>query len=80
CVAKAAILRTESRGGHTRDDFPAMDTKWRHVLLVCTLAADGTIDINRKEQIPVRDDLLELFESDELVKYFTPEELSGRTT
>ncbi|MGZ5414101.1 MAG: fumarate reductase/succinate dehydrogenase flavoprotein subunit [Aeromicrobium sp.] len=80
CVAKAAILRTESRGGHTRDDFPGMDADWRHVLLVCTLAADGTIDINRKEQIPVRDDLLELFESDELVKYFTPEELSGRTT
>ncbi|MGZ5374175.1 MAG: fumarate reductase/succinate dehydrogenase flavoprotein subunit [Aeromicrobium sp.] len=80
CVAKAAILRTESRGGHTRDDFPGMDADWRHVLLVCTLAADGTIDINRKEQIPVRDDLLELFESDELEKYFTPEELSGRTT
>ena len=79
CVAKAAILRTESRGGHTRDDYPVMDPEWRHVLLVCTLADNGTIDVNRKEQIPVRGDLLELFESDELGKYFTPEELSGGT-
>ncbi|WP_332663786.1 fumarate reductase/succinate dehydrogenase flavoprotein subunit [Aeromicrobium sp.] len=79
CVAKAAILRTESRGGHTRDDYPAMDPEWRHVLLVCTLADDGTIDIDRKEQIPVRSDLLDLFESDELGKYFTSDELSGRT-
>lgn len=79
CVAKAAILRTESRGGHTRDDYPAMDPEWRHVLLVCTLADDGTIDIDRKEQIPVRSDLLDLFESDELDKYFTSDELSGRT-
>ena len=26
CVAKAALQRTESRGGHTRDDHPAMDS------------------------------------------------------
>ncbi|MEV7397298.1 fumarate reductase/succinate dehydrogenase flavoprotein subunit [Aeromicrobium sp. NPDC092404] len=78
CVAKAAILRTESRGGHTRDDYPAMDAEWRHVLLVCTLADDGTIDVDRKEQLPVRDDLLDLFESDELGKYFTTQELGGR--
>ncbi len=25
CVAKAALERTESRGGHTRDDHPSMD-------------------------------------------------------
>ncbi len=78
CVAKAAILRTESRGGHTRDDFPKMDAEWRHVLLVCTLADDGTIDVDRKEQIPVREDLLDLFESDELGKYFTTEELGRK--
>lgn len=30
CVAKAALQRTESRGGHTRDDFPKMDSKWRN--------------------------------------------------
>ena len=27
CVALAALERTESRGGHTRDDYPAMDPR-----------------------------------------------------
>ena len=35
CVAKAALERTESRGGHTRDDHPSMDPNWRKTLLVC---------------------------------------------
>ena len=34
CVAKAALLRQESRGGHTRDDYPAMRAEWRQILLV----------------------------------------------
>jgi succinate dehydrogenase / fumarate reductase flavoprotein subunit len=75
-VAKAALERTESRGGHTRDDFPAMDADWRRVVLVCTPGADG-IEVARKEQIPMRPDLLELFERDELTKYFTDAELPG---
>ena len=78
CVARAATFRTESRGGHTRDDYPGMDAEWRHQLLVCTAAEDGSIDVDRKEQIPVRPDLLELFEMDELSRYFTDAELSGR--
>ncbi len=36
CVARAALMRTESRGGHTRDDFPGMDAQWRNRLLVCS--------------------------------------------
>jgi succinate dehydrogenase / fumarate reductase flavoprotein subunit len=79
CVAKAAIIRTESRGGHTRDDFPGMDANWRHVLLVCTEADDGSVDIQRQEQIPMRPDLMELFEMDELTKYYTDAELPGGT-
>jgi succinate dehydrogenase / fumarate reductase flavoprotein subunit len=27
-IARAALLREESRGGHTRDDFPATDKEW----------------------------------------------------
>ncbi|MFC4858489.1 fumarate reductase/succinate dehydrogenase flavoprotein subunit [Actinophytocola glycyrrhizae] len=76
CVAKAALLRTESRGGHTRDDFPGMDAKWRNTLLVCEAYDDGA-RVTPKEQVPMRDDLFELFELSELEKYFTDEELAA---
>ncbi|MGW2416976.1 fumarate reductase/succinate dehydrogenase flavoprotein subunit [Streptomyces tubercidicus] len=87
CVARAALEREESRGGHTRDDHPAMDRHWRQINLVCELAdpqgdsraadpALGQIRLSRRENPPIRRDLLELFEKDELAKYLTDEELS----
>jgi succinate dehydrogenase / fumarate reductase flavoprotein subunit len=75
-IAKAALIREESRGGHTRDDHPGMDPEWRKTLLVCT-EADGSVNVERQAQIPMRPDLLELFEVDELQKYFTDAELPG---
>ena len=87
CVARAALEREESRGGHTRDDHPAMDRSWRNINLVCRFAdpqgdaraaepALGQIRLSRRETPPIRRDLLELFEKDELAKYLTDEELS----
>src|SRR5882757_5380691 len=77
CVAKAALIRTESRGGHTREDHPVMDADWRKQLLVCNVNAAGTgVDVTPKDQIPLRPDLLGLFEYSELSKYFTPGELA----
>jgi succinate dehydrogenase flavoprotein subunit len=80
CVAKAALERTESRGGHTRDDHPAMDSSWRKVLLVCSASGGDAvipdITITRKEQTPMRPDLLELFEISELEKYYSDDELA----
>jgi succinate dehydrogenase / fumarate reductase flavoprotein subunit len=75
CVARAAVERTESRGGHTRDDYPGMENGWRKTLLVCSAAEDG-IELTQKDQVPMRHDLLELFEYSELEKYFTPSELA----
>ncbi|MGH3899132.1 MAG: fumarate reductase/succinate dehydrogenase flavoprotein subunit [Pseudonocardiaceae bacterium] len=84
CIARAALQRTESRGGHTRDDYPLMDPEWRHIVLVCAQHPNGaqhpdeaerSVLIERKEQVPMRTDLIELFELDELKKYFTAEEL-----
>ncbi|HEX4391953.1 MAG TPA: fumarate reductase/succinate dehydrogenase flavoprotein subunit [Mycobacterium sp.] len=80
CVAKAALERTESRGGHTRDDHPGMDSSWRKVLLVCRAAGGDEVvpdvTVTHKDQIPMRPDLLEAFEIAELEKYYTDEELA----
>ncbi len=76
CIARAALLREESRGGHTRDDYPAMSEEWRKVNLICSLSADGrSVEVVKQEMPPMRGDLMALFSVEELKKYFTPEEL-----
>src|SRR5947208_15667235 len=82
CVARAALTRTESRGGHTRDDHPGMDAEWRNKLLVCSATPGENpvvpdIDVTVKEQVPLRQDLLELFEFGELGKYYTDSEIEA---
>jgi len=77
CVAQAALERQESRGGHTRDDYPAMSPEWRKVNLICSLDADGDVTLKRQPMVPMRTDLLELFDVSELHKYMTDEELAG---
>ena len=77
CVAQAALERQESRGGHTRDDYPGMSPEWRKVNLICSLDADGDVTLRRQPMVPMRTDLLELFDLGELKKYMTEEELTG---
>jgi succinate dehydrogenase / fumarate reductase, flavoprotein subunit len=77
CIAKSALERHESRGGHTREDFPTMDPDWRGVNLVCRLTP-GTDDIGltHKPVPTIRPDLLALFDRSELKKYLTEPELA----
>jgi succinate dehydrogenase / fumarate reductase flavoprotein subunit len=75
CVAQAALERQESRGGHTREDYPEMSAEWRKVNLVCTLSADNRVELKHQPLAPMRLDLLTLFERSELKKYLTDEEL-----
>jgi succinate dehydrogenase / fumarate reductase flavoprotein subunit len=77
CTAKAALEREESRGGHTREDFPTMDPTWRQVNLVCALGEGGEVTLTRKPVPALRPELLGLFELKELKKYMTDEELDG---
>jgi succinate dehydrogenase / fumarate reductase flavoprotein subunit len=76
CVARAALQREESRGGHTRDDHPMMDSNWRARLLVCRADGDN-VTITEEAQTAMREDLFELFEFSELEKYYTDEELAN---
>lgn len=61
CIAKAALAREESRGGHTRNDFPGPDPTWGAKNLVLTLndARDG-VDLAEKP-LPVMPDELKTF-------------------
>jgi succinate dehydrogenase / fumarate reductase flavoprotein subunit len=74
-TAKSALLREESRGGHTRDDFPGMNNKWRQINNIASF--DGN-QVNIKEQaLPVLPkELFDLFDVHELEKYMTPEEIA----
>ena len=74
-TAKSALRREESRGGHTRDDFPGMDSTWRQVNNIASF--DGKL-VNVKAQPlpPMPKELFDLFDIHELEKYLTPEEIA----
>ncbi len=76
CVARAALERQESRGGHTRDDFPKMSPQWRQVNLICSVDGDG-VKVEHQPLSTMPTELLGLFDRAELAKYMTAEELAA---
>src|SRR5260370_13744432 len=77
CVAQAALERQESRGGHTREDYPVMSPEWRKINLICSLDAESDVTLKRQPMVPMGTDLLELFDVSQLHNYMTDEELAG---
>jgi len=74
-TAKSAIAREESRGGHTRDDFPGMNDKWRQVNHISSY--NGSEVVVREQKLPaLPKELFDLFDIHELEKYMTPEEIT----
>jgi succinate dehydrogenase / fumarate reductase, flavoprotein subunit len=61
CIAKAALERQESRGGHTRDDFPMADDSWGSLNLFCRMTPEGSVGIVRRPLPTMPDDLRALF-------------------
>ena len=62
CIARAALERQESRGGHTRDDFPTADPDWAKLNLICTPAPGGGAQITRQPLPQMPPELAEIFE------------------
>jgi succinate dehydrogenase / fumarate reductase flavoprotein subunit len=74
-IARSALERQESRGGHTRDDYPKMDPNWRQ-LNHLTKWDGKKVKVQAEDAKMLPTELLELFEMDELKKYFTEKELA----
>ena len=61
-IARAAIDRRESRGGHFREDFPAKDNAAATWNIVVRRDASGAMQLSRQPIVPMRDDLKQIIE------------------
>ncbi|MDP9444443.1 MAG: fumarate reductase/succinate dehydrogenase flavoprotein subunit [Actinomycetota bacterium] len=61
CIARAALEREESRGGHTRDDFPKPSEEWATKNIVLT-ESGGELVLKQQPLPAMPNDLRRLFE------------------
>jgi succinate dehydrogenase / fumarate reductase flavoprotein subunit len=60
-ITKAALEREESRGGHTRDDFPTPSDEFGKLNIVATLSDSDEVNIKREPLSEMPEELAELF-------------------
>jgi succinate dehydrogenase / fumarate reductase flavoprotein subunit len=61
-VARAALMRQESRGAHTRDDFQKTDPDWGRYNLAVTQTADGNMSVEKSPLPQMPPELAKYFE------------------
>jgi succinate dehydrogenase / fumarate reductase flavoprotein subunit len=62
-IARAALDRKESRGGHTRDDYPQTDPEWGKINVLTRLNADRTgVEVFHQDLPVMPDELKKLFD------------------
>jgi succinate dehydrogenase / fumarate reductase flavoprotein subunit len=65
--ALAALAREESRGGHTRLDFPTPEhSHWGKINSVITMGTSGGMELNHVTYPPIPDHLKQLLDADDL--------------
>jgi succinate dehydrogenase / fumarate reductase flavoprotein subunit len=61
-IARAAHVRQESRGGHTRDDYPTASDEFGKVNVVVKRQADGEMNVSQEPLPQMPDDLAKVFQ------------------
>ena len=56
-IARAALERRESRGGHFRDDYPEKDPAYAGFNTIIRRTADGAMEVDRRAIPPLPDEL-----------------------
>jgi succinate dehydrogenase / fumarate reductase flavoprotein subunit len=62
-VARAALERKESRGGHFRDDFPDKDPNYGKFNIVIRKGQGGEMQVTREPIPEMRPDLKQIIEA-----------------
>ena len=60
--ARAGLERKESRGAHSRVDFPDKDKEWGGFTVVLKRGSDGNMEVRRDALPPIREDLQKIIE------------------